>query len=74
MFTICILGRDDSFISESENDTYMNKLDSSQMSNSMMGASQTDVDAGYNTDERNEIKQAPNFLAKTYELVNVSIF
>lgn len=35
-------------------------------------ASQTDVDAGYNTEERVEIKKVPNFLAKCFELVSVS--
>lgn len=37
-------------------------------------ASQTDVDAGYNTEERAEIKKVPNFLAKCFELVSVSAF
>lgn len=44
----------------------------SQTSSRIGIESQTDIDAGYNTDERKEIKQVPNFLLKTFEIVNVS--
>ena len=59
--------------SESENESFIHKINEvSNVSSPLMLGSQTDIDAGYNTEERNEIKQVPNFLAKTYEIVNVS--
>ena len=56
----------------SENESSYMKYNELSNSENLAFASQTDVDAGYNTEERAEIKKVPNFLAKCFELVSVS--
>ena len=46
----------DSYRDESENESYIHKINDTSIISSNLWKSQTDIDAGYNTDEREALK------------------